>query len=402
MAWCPGRSASGSGRSGPWPPRSRRLRSPRARGRPGAPRASRRSMPSSASCGASRPRGSDCTCPRRRLINDSAAAQAGPAGAEAWLGRLRGGVGRRGRRLLLLGRLGALARPRLVELHPPLALLVLLEGEAGAERAPGTALEPGHRLGRAAGLDQLLGHGHRELLARLGLPDDEAAARVVPGPARVALAVLGDLAPAHRAGPELGARDAHVLELSVEVGDGLGGELGDVTHELRPRVGALLDQGEAVLPLAGQRGGRQRVLSEQADHVETLLGGHQRATVALEVADRDQALDDGGAGRRRADSRVLHRLAQLIVVDQLARGLHGAEQRGVAVAARRLGLLRQGLDLADLGALALLELGQALLAPGVVLVAVALGALGTLGGLAVHAAPARHEQDLSAGPEDVI
>ena len=64
-----------------------------------------------------------------------------------------------------------------------LALLVLLEGEAGAERAPGPALEPGHRLGGPAGLDQLLGHGDRELLARLGLPDDEAAARVLPGPA---------------------------------------------------------------------------------------------------------------------------------------------------------------------------------------------------------------------------
>ena len=38
----------------------------------------------------------------------------------------------------------------------------------------------------------------------------------------------------------------------------------------------------------------------------------------------------------RADPGVLHRLAQLVVVDELAGGLHRAEQGGVAVAPRRL------------------------------------------------------------------
>jgi hypothetical protein len=51
---------------------------------------------------------------------------------------------------------------------------------------------------------------------------------------------------------------------------------------------------------------------------------HQRAALALDVADVDQALDDRGARGGRADPRVLHRLAQLVVVDELARGLHRA------------------------------------------------------------------------------
>ncbi len=105
------------------------------------------------------------------------------------------------------------------------------------------------------------------------------------------------------------------------------------------RLLAGLDRGQAVLPVAGQRRRRQRMLAEQADHVQALLGGDQRAAVALDVADVDQALDDRGARRRRADARLLHRLAQLLVVDELARGLHRAEQRRVGVAPRRLGLL---------------------------------------------------------------
>ena len=68
---------------------------------------------------------------------------------------------------------------------------------------------------------------------------------------------------------------------------------------------------------------------------------HERAAVALDVADVDQALDDRRARRRRADARLLHRLAQLVVVDELARGLHRAQQRRVGVAPRRLGLLLQ-------------------------------------------------------------
>ena len=108
------------------------------------------------------------------------------------------------------------------------------------------------------------------------------------------------------------------------------------------------------------------MLVEQADHVEALLGGDQRAAVALDVADVDQALDDRGARGRRADAGVLHRLAQLVVVDELARGLHRGQQRRVGVAARRLGdLLLRG-DLARVDGLAALELRELLRAALVV------------------------------------
>ena len=66
------------------------------------------------------------------------------------------------------------------------------------------------------------------------------------------------------------------------------------------------------------------MLAEQADHVEALLGDDERAPVALDVADVDQPLDDRRARRRRADAGVLHRLAQLLVVDELAGGFHRA------------------------------------------------------------------------------
>ena len=82
--------------------------------------------------------------------------------------------------------------------------------------------------------------------------------------------------------------------------------------------------------------------SEQPDDAEALLGADQRAAVALDVADVDQALDDRRAGGGRADPGVLHRLAQLVVVDELAGGLHRAQQRRVGVAPRRLGDLLLG------------------------------------------------------------
>src|SRR4051795_4535595 len=109
------------------------------------------------------------------------------------------------------------------------------------------------------------------------------------------------------------------------------------------------------------------MLAEQADDVHALLGGHQRTAVALDVADVDEALDDRRARGRRADARLLHDLAQLVVVDELAGGLPRAPQRRLAVAPRRLGLLGQDLDRAGVDALALLELGQRLVAALVLL-----------------------------------
>src|SRR4051794_30096220 len=171
------------------------------------------------------------------------------ASRRAPLRRLRGG--RRALRLLL-GRLGALAGPRLVELDAPLAVLGLLQRQPRAERAAAAALEARHGLLGEALLDELAGDRPVELLARLALPDDEPAARVLARPAREALAVLDDVVAADRARPEVRARDADVLELRVELGDRRAGEARDVAHELVARVGALLDQRQAPLPVAGQ------------------------------------------------------------------------------------------------------------------------------------------------------
>ena len=126
---------------------------------------------------------------------------------------------------------------------------------------------------------------------------------------------------------------------------------------------------------------------------------HERAAVALDVADVDQALDDRRARGRRADARVLHRLAQLVVVDELAGGLHRAEQRRVGVAPRRLGLLLVATSTSRVSTgLALLELGQLLVAPSSSSAALR----SPSGSLAVDAAPARHEQHPAAGAEDVL
>ena len=73
--------------------------------------------------------------------------------------------------------------------------------------------------------DQLAATAARQRLAGLGLPDHEAAARVLARPARVALAVLDDVVAADRARAEVRARDADVLELRVELADGRAGEL---------------------------------------------------------------------------------------------------------------------------------------------------------------------------------
>src|SRR4029079_1753750 len=100
-------------------------------------------------------------------------------------------------------------------------------------------------------LDQLLRHSDRQRLAGLALPDHEPAAGILARPARVALAVLADLAPADRAGAQLGPLDLDALEL-FELLDGLVGELGDVAHERLATVLALLDQPEPLLPAAGQ------------------------------------------------------------------------------------------------------------------------------------------------------
>src|SRR3954447_11423888 len=275
-------------------------------------------------------------------------------------------------------------RPLLVEVDAPLVLFVALELELGAERPSRAAAEARDLLlgatyrrlvaaldRLAQRLDQLLDDRGSEGLAGLVLPDHEAAARIIARPTRVALAVLDDVLAAHRTRAEVGALDLDVLQVAVEPLDDVVDELGCVLDEALARVLAALDLVEPRLPVARHLGRGDDVLAEQLDHLHALLRGVERASLALDVADGDQALDDRRARGRRADAGLLHRLAHLVVGDLLAGRLHRAEQRRLGVAPRRLGLLRERLDLQRLHALALVERRQQLLPARVVLGAVA-------------------------------
>src|SRR3954468_10037116 len=320
-----------------------------------------------------------------------------------------GGLRRRLRGLWVRRRGLRLPRPLLVEVDAPLALVVLLELQLGAEGAAGAPLESGHGLHRPPDarllaplarvlqrLHQLLHHRGRQVLTRLALPDHEAAARIVLRPARVALAVLDHVAAADRARAEVRPLDLHVLPL-VELLDRLRRELGDVLHERGAAVLALLDQAEPPLPIAREAGRGERVGVEQPDHHHTLVGRVQRAALALDVADVYQPLDDRRARGGRADAGVLHGLAQLRVVHVLAGRLHRAEERGLREAPRWLGLLADRLDRDGLDRLALVELRQELIAARVVV-----GLVGALRLLAVDRLPAGLEQAPAARAELVL
>src|SRR2546430_12460595 len=99
----------------------------------------------------------------------------------------------------------------------------------------------------------------------------------------------------------------------------------------------------------------------------------------------------------RADTRVLHRLAQLVVIDELAGRLHRPEQRRVTVAPRRFGFLARALDPLDLDLLALLQPRQPLLRWRLILLALARRVRGDL---VIRPAPTRLEHHLAARAED--
>ena len=60
---------------------------------------------------------------------------------------------------------------------------------------------------------------------------------------------------------------------------------------------------------------------------EGLGRGHQLAYIAVYVFLAEQALDDRGARGRRAEAFLAHGLAQLVVLQQLARGM---QQKAIA------------------------------------------------------------------------
>src|SRR5262249_46709285 len=171
----------------------------------------------------------------------------------------------------------------------------------------------------------------------------------LPARAAVRLRVLtDDLAcdrAAARAGTELDPLWPELLLVERrDLVDGLLREVGDPLHERRAVAAAVLDLRELVLPVAGEFRRGELVLLEHRDHLDALGRRLQVLADALDVLAPDEDLDRLRACRRRPETGVLHRLARLLVVDQLAGGLHRGEQRRLGVAGRRLRHL--GLDLA--------------------------------------------------------
>src|SRR5205085_5127796 len=129
----------------------------------------------------------------------------------------------------------------------------------------------------------------------------------------------------------------------------------DLLHELAAVAGAVLDVGEALLPAARQLGRGERVRLEHRDHLEALRRRLEVLADALHVLAPDQRLDRLGPGRGSAEAALLHRLAELLVVDELAGRLHRGEERRLGVAGRRLRLLRLAGRCYAADALALLD-----------------------------------------------
>src|SRR5204863_2611941 len=211
------------------------------------------------------------------------------------------------------------------------------------------------------------------------------------------------LGAAARAGAELDGLGAQLL--LVERGDlldGLRRQVDDALDELVAVAAAVLDVRETLLPVAGQLGRGERMLLEHGDHLQALRGRLKLLAGALDVLPADQHFDRLGAGRRRAETGVLHGFAELLVVDPLAGGLHRREQRRLGVAGRRLRLLVLELGLDALDGLTLLELRQLGALVRGFLVLGRTGLLVEIGLEAVDAAPARLEGDLAAGAKALV
>ena len=180
-----------------------------------------------------------------------------------------------------------------------------------------------------------------EHAARRMLGDRELAAGRRAGEAAV---VFDDLAAALRTGrlnaARIFKRHAVALVLLGHVDDVLR-QASDLAHELVALELALLDEAQLLLPLGGEarlaQFGDLEPL-EQRDELEGLGHRMQLALLTAHVLLLNQALDDRGAGGRRAQALVGHGAAQLVVLKLLACGLHGAQERGFRVAGGSLGL----------------------------------------------------------------
>jgi hypothetical protein len=162
----------------------------------------------------------------------------------------------------------------------------------------------------------------------------------IAGLALELLVVLMDLAAAFRAARRKGAEVAgnRVALVALRLADDMLGDLDDLAHESIALQLAVLHLRELEFPFGGELGreelGHAQTM-EQGQERERLGGRHELAAVAIHVLLRDQPLDDLRACRRCAQALLAHRLAEVFVVDQLARALHRGEQRRLGEARGR-------------------------------------------------------------------
>ncbi len=124
--------------------------------------------------------------------------------------------------------------------------------------------------------------------------------------------------------------------------------LRNFAHESLTAQLTLFDLFQASLPIAGQfrRGQFANAKSGKQGHELACLGaGHHFPALTPQIAFIEQTLNNGRPGGRRAQAALRHGIAQLFVINQLARPFHGREQRGFRESGGWLGNQAFGLDI---------------------------------------------------------
>ena len=218
------------------------------------------------------------------------------------------------------------------------------QGELGHERPAGLAAKTLQRADAALAQKGFgLVHGKGAPARVFGEGKAAAFAAPIRAGAGVAAVVFFDHAAAIGAGRvQRGVVAGHgVAVVFLGFFDDALGHGGDLAHEGLARKLAFFHLRQLVFPVAGQLGPAEFFHLQAAQQGHELKGlgrGHQLAPFAQHVLLANQPFDDGRARGRRAQAFFLHGLAQLVVVDPLARAFHGAQQRGFAVARGGAGL----------------------------------------------------------------
>ena len=155
------------------------------------------------------------------------------------------------------------------------------------------------------------------------------------------------------AAPAAGAFRAEVMEvaahgLAVDVAGGVfdfcddaGHEVADFLHESVALEASGLHFLQLVFPLAGQFGRAKGVdldFAQCGDEFDALGRGGEFSAFAADVLLGEEPFNDGCPGGGRAESSLAHGFAQFLVLNELARALHGGEEGAFVEAGGRLGL----------------------------------------------------------------